>query len=69
MIEVLRVLSQQAEPLMHNVVFLFNGAEENILQVDIDIIYRGVLPVVFIFAFGILWGVVKVGEGCRTYEG
>ena len=33
MLEVLRVISQQNTPLKHNVIFIFNGAEENILQV------------------------------------
>ncbi|XP_049815094.1 endoplasmic reticulum metallopeptidase 1-like isoform X2 [Schistocerca nitens] len=32
MLEVLRVLSQTDVPLKHNVIFLFNGAEENPLQ-------------------------------------
>lgn len=32
MLEVLLALSQRDEPLMHSVIFLFNGAEENILQ-------------------------------------
>lgn len=35
MLEVLRVLSQEDLPLMYNVIFLFNGAEENLLQVRI----------------------------------
>ena len=33
MLETLRVLAARASPLKHDVVFLFNGAEENILQV------------------------------------
>lgn len=33
MLEVLRVMSLSSEPLQHAVVFLFNGAEENVLQV------------------------------------
>jgi len=33
MLEVLRVLAVSPRPLRHSVVFLFNGAEENILQV------------------------------------
>ena len=33
MIEVLRVLSLEDAPLKYNIIFLFNGAEENILQV------------------------------------
>ena len=32
MLEVLRVLSERSEPLEHNVIFLFNGAEESPLQ-------------------------------------
>lgn len=32
MLETLRVLSQTTEPLEHSIVFLFNGAEENLLQ-------------------------------------
>ncbi len=31
MLEILAVLSQRDKPLMHNVIFLFNGAEENML--------------------------------------
>lgn len=34
MLEVLFVLTQQNTPLNHNVIFLFNGAEENPLQVS-----------------------------------
>ena len=34
MLEVLRALSKQEERLPHNIIFLFNGAEENILQVN-----------------------------------
>jgi hypothetical protein len=33
MLEVLRVMSASPEPMQHAVVFLFNGAEENVLQV------------------------------------
>lgn len=33
MLEVLHSLANQSTPLHHGVVFLFNGAEENILQV------------------------------------
>lgn len=33
MLEALRVLATSAEALRHAVVFLFNGAEENVLQV------------------------------------
>ncbi|XP_041356621.1 endoplasmic reticulum metallopeptidase 1-like [Gigantopelta aegis] len=32
MLEILRALSQRDTPLTHNVIFLFNGAEEDILQ-------------------------------------
>ena len=35
MLELLRALYVTNEPLKHNVIFLFNGAEENILQVCI----------------------------------
>ena len=33
MLEVLHSLANQSTPIHHGVVFLFNGAEENILQV------------------------------------
>lgn len=33
MLEVLHSLANQSTPLQHGVVFLFNGAEENVLQV------------------------------------
>lgn len=33
MLEVLRKLSRSSQPLKHNIIFLFNGAEENVLQV------------------------------------
>ena len=33
MLEVLQVLSQEATTLPHSIIFLFNGAEENVLQV------------------------------------
>lgn len=32
MLELLRILSRRREPLQHNVIFLFNGAEENFMQ-------------------------------------
>ncbi|OWF56308.1 Endoplasmic reticulum metallopeptidase 1 [Mizuhopecten yessoensis] len=32
MLEIARSLSQSSKPLMHNIIFLFNGAEENLLQ-------------------------------------
>lgn len=33
MLETLQVLSREEKPLEHNIIFLFNSAEENILQV------------------------------------
>jgi acetylornithine deacetylase/succinyl-diaminopimelate desuccinylase-like protein len=33
MLEVLEILSQSKAPLKHNIIFLFNGAEESPLQV------------------------------------
>lgn len=33
MLETLRVMSQSSQFLKYNVIFLFNGAEENVLQV------------------------------------
>lgn len=33
MLEILRALSQSKEPIHHSIIFLFNGAEENLLQV------------------------------------
>lgn len=35
MLEVLHSLANQSTPLRHGVIFLFNGAEENILQVKV----------------------------------
>lgn len=35
MLEVLRVMSREHKSFMHNVIFIFNGAEENVLQVDV----------------------------------
>ncbi|KAG8237640.1 hypothetical protein J437_LFUL013618, partial [Ladona fulva] len=32
MMEILRVVSQSSEPLVHNLILLFNGAEENLMQ-------------------------------------
>lgn len=32
MLEILRVISLKEVPLVHNIIFLFNGAEENLLQ-------------------------------------
>lgn len=33
MLEILRIITQSPKILKHSVVFLFNGAEENLLQV------------------------------------
>lgn len=33
MLEILRIITQSPKVLKHSVIFLFNGAEENILQV------------------------------------
>ena len=44
MLEMLRVLTVSKENLQHNLIFLFNGAEENLLQVC-------VLAVFFFFVF------------------
>jgi Zn-dependent M28 family amino/carboxypeptidase len=33
MLEILRIVTQSPKVLKHNIIFLFNGAEENILQV------------------------------------
>lgn len=33
MLEILRVISHSPKLFKHNVIFLFNGAEENLLQV------------------------------------
>lgn len=33
MLETLRVIAHSSKLLKHNVIFLFNGAEENLLQV------------------------------------
>lgn len=35
MLEIVRVLSQSTIPIQHSIVFLFNGAEENLLQVSL----------------------------------
>lgn len=32
MLEILRIISQSDKPLVHNIIFLFNGAEENLMQ-------------------------------------
>ncbi len=36
MLELLEVLTQSDVPLRHNIIFLFNGAEENMLPVSYD---------------------------------
>ena len=33
MLEILEILSKSDEPLRHNIIFLFNGAEENMMPV------------------------------------
>lgn len=38
MLEILHILSKSPEPLQHAIIFLFNGAEENILQVRMQLI-------------------------------
>ena len=38
MLEVLHSLANLSTPLLHGVVFLFNGAEENVLQVCVNIV-------------------------------
>lgn len=40
MLEVLHSLANQSTPLHHGVIFLFNGAEENVLQVNLLPGYR-----------------------------
>lgn len=35
MLEIIRVISQSSTPLHHSMIFLFNGAEENLLQVKL----------------------------------
>jgi hypothetical protein len=35
MLELLEVLTQSDVPLRHNIIFLFNGAEENMLPVSL----------------------------------
>lgn len=34
MLEIIRIISRSSVKLKHNVIFLFNGAEENMLQVN-----------------------------------
>lgn len=34
MLEIIRIISRSPVKLKHNVIFLFNGAEENMLQVN-----------------------------------
>jgi len=46
MLEILYTLSKSSEPLQHAVIFLFNGAEENILQVIISQDYKMYIKVV-----------------------
>lgn len=38
MLELLRVLSHSQEKLLHDIIFLFNGAEESVLQVQLHFI-------------------------------
>lgn len=37
MLELLRVLSVSKKKLLHDVIFLFNGAEETVLQVKLEV--------------------------------
>lgn len=39
MLEVLHSLANQSTPLRHGVIFLFNGAEENVLQVKRQLLF------------------------------
>ncbi len=47
MLEILAVLTQSEQPLKHNVIFLFNGAEENMLPVSVSLSCCGWCPVSF----------------------
>ena len=42
MMEILTILSQSDKPLKHNVIFLFNGAEENMLPVSVTLIDKNI---------------------------
>ena len=43
MLEMLRVFSVSKEKLQHNLIFLFNGAEENLLQVCIFVLAHKIM--------------------------
>ena len=40
MLEIIKIISTSSVKLKHNVIFLFNGAEENMLQVSYNQILR-----------------------------
>jgi putative aminopeptidase FrvX len=39
MLEILQIITQMNQPLKHNLILLFNGAEENLMQVIYDSLY------------------------------
>lgn len=45
MLETLQVLSREEKPLEHNIIFLFNSAEENILHTVSTCLHRGFVAV------------------------
>lgn len=40
MLEILRIITQNPKLLKYSIIFLFNGAEENILQVCMQWLYK-----------------------------